>query len=124
MPTTTAGSTAPGRGWVLVLALAVGQLVSWGTTFYTFPLVIDPMTAELGWQRTTAYMAPALGLVMQAILRSAGGFLDAKAWRARLHDHRFVRGRGLHPGVVRRQRAMAASGRLGRHGHGAGFRPL
>jgi MFS family permease len=74
MPTTTVGSTAPSRGWVLVLALAVGQLISWGTTFYSFPLVIDPMTAELGWQRTTAYMAPAFGLVMQAFCAPLAGF--------------------------------------------------
>lgn len=74
MATTTAGSAAPGRGWVLVLALAIGQLISWGTTFYTFPLVIDPMIGELGWARTTAYMAPAFGLIAQAICAPLAGF--------------------------------------------------
>lgn len=57
---------AAGRDRALVLALALGQLVSWGTTFYTFPLVLGPMTAELGWDRTAAYAAPTLGLLVQA----------------------------------------------------------
>jgi MFS family permease len=74
MATTTAGSAGPERGWVLVLALAIGQLISWGTTFYTFPLVIDPMIGELGWARTTAYMAPAFGLIAQAICAPLAGF--------------------------------------------------
>ncbi|HEY7687076.1 MAG TPA: hypothetical protein VH835_00200, partial [Dongiaceae bacterium] len=41
---------SPG-GWPLVLALAVAQLVSWGTVFYSFSVILLPMEAELGWSR-------------------------------------------------------------------------
>ncbi len=50
-------------GWLLVAALSVAQLVSWGTVFYGFPLFVVPMEAELGWSRGTLNGALSLGLL-------------------------------------------------------------
>lgn len=44
----------PGRlyyGWVILLALAFGQITSWGILYYGFSVFVGPMEAELGWSR-------------------------------------------------------------------------
>jgi hypothetical protein len=38
--------------WAFVSALSMGQLVSFGTIFYAFALLIDPMSRELGWGKS------------------------------------------------------------------------
>ncbi len=37
-----------------VLLLALGQLVSWGSLYYSFAVIAPPMGAELGWSRSAA----------------------------------------------------------------------
>jgi MFS family permease len=49
--------------WAFVCALSTAVLVSYGTIFYAFALVIEPMERELGWSKTglTAAFSLALG---------------------------------------------------------------
>src|ERR687889_2655431 len=49
--------------WAFVCALSTAVLISYGTIFYAFALVIDPMERELGWSKTglTAAFSLALG---------------------------------------------------------------
>jgi predicted MFS family arabinose efflux permease len=43
--------------------LGVGQIASWGTLFYSFPLVAVPMSADLGASKLDVYGAASLGLI-------------------------------------------------------------
>jgi predicted MFS family arabinose efflux permease len=50
--------------WRLVCLLSVGQLVSWGTFYYSFSLFVEPMERELGWSRTDLTLALSGGLLV------------------------------------------------------------
>jgi len=50
--------------WRLVWLLSVGQLVSWGTFYYSFSLFVEPMERELGWSRTDLTLALSGGLLV------------------------------------------------------------
>ena len=51
----------------LVGALAVAQLVSWGSMYYGFSLFILPMERELGWSRTAMHGALSVGLLVSGL---------------------------------------------------------
>src|SRR5206468_4593063 len=53
--------------WTLVLALALAQLVAWGTLFYAFAIIMTPMGAELGWSKATMNGALSVGLGVTGI---------------------------------------------------------
>jgi hypothetical protein len=44
------------------LALALAQLVAWGTLFYAFAILMGPMGAELGWSKASMNGALSVGL--------------------------------------------------------------
>jgi MFS family permease len=71
------------NGWALVWALAVAQLVSWGSLYYSFSLFVVPMEAELGWSRTTLNGALSLGLLVAGLLAyPVGAWIDRHGGRA------------------------------------------
>jgi len=47
--------------------LAIAQLVSWGTLYYSFPLFVGPMLEELGWPVAAANGALTLGLLVTGL---------------------------------------------------------
>ena len=47
--------------------LAIAQVVSWGTLFYSFPLFVGPMIAELHWPVAAANGALTLGLLVTGL---------------------------------------------------------
>ena len=51
-------------GWRLIGALGVTQIVSWGSLYYAFPLLLAPIEQELGWQRTSVVGAFSLSLLI------------------------------------------------------------
>jgi sugar phosphate permease len=51
------------RSWILVAALAIAQICSWGSIYYSFSLFVVPMERELGWDRTEINGAIAIGLL-------------------------------------------------------------
>lgn len=73
--TTPAGRTLvagwwPGRlyyGWVILLALAFGQITSWGILYYGFSVTIAPMQAELGWSRAALTGGFSLALLVSGV---------------------------------------------------------
>jgi predicted MFS family arabinose efflux permease len=72
----------PSGGWPLVLALAVAQLVSWGTAYYSFSLLILPMEAELGWSRSAINGALSFGLLIAGLCAyGAGSWIDRHGGR-------------------------------------------
>ncbi|HEV2681807.1 MAG TPA: MFS transporter, partial [Rhodanobacter sp.] len=45
-------------------ALAIAQLVSWGSVYYAFSLFVVPMERAMGWSRTDTNAALSLGLLV------------------------------------------------------------
>ena len=52
------------RPSTILWMLSLGQLVSWGLVYYTFPLFVVPMTEELGWSRSSMFGALSAGLLV------------------------------------------------------------
>ncbi len=71
-----------GDGWPLIGALAVAQLVSWGTIYYGFSLFVVPMAGELGWSRTAINGALSLGLLVSGVAAyPVGAWIDRHGGR-------------------------------------------
>jgi predicted MFS family arabinose efflux permease len=85
----TAGHPAPttqgersGGGWFLVWALAIAQLVSWGSIYYGFSLFVVPMETDLGWSRTAINGALSFGLLTSGLFAyPAGAWIDRHGGR-------------------------------------------
>ncbi|HYD68888.1 MFS transporter, partial [Azospirillum sp.] len=80
----------PGPGWGrrwsrrrFVAALGVGQIVAWGTLYYSFPLLAGPMAAEFGVGKPAVYGAATLGLVVAGLAAyPVGAAIDRGRGRA------------------------------------------
>jgi MFS family permease len=57
---------APGRT-LFISALGVGQICSWGSLYYAFPLIAEQIERETGWARTSLYGAATVGLLFAAL---------------------------------------------------------
>jgi len=55
------------NGNVATWALAVAQLVSWGSIYYAFSLFVVPMEQSMGWSRTETNAALSVGLLMSGV---------------------------------------------------------
>lgn len=56
------------RAPLLAPLLGLGQICSWGTLYYSFPLIVLRMEAELGWSKSELYAGATIGLAMTALL--------------------------------------------------------
>ncbi|MCC7275047.1 MAG: MFS transporter [Alphaproteobacteria bacterium] len=63
---TGSGRRPVGRPW-FIAGLGVGQIVSWGSLYYSFPLIAEAMGAELGYGKSQIYGATTLGLLIAAV---------------------------------------------------------
>lgn len=69
-------------GWVIALALAVTETVSYGVMFYAFSVFITPMEAELGWSRAQLTGAFSLSLLITGLVGVPVGYwLDKRGGR-------------------------------------------
>ena len=50
----------------LVLWLSLAQLITWGSVFYTFALLLEPVERELGLTRAQSSLAFSLALLAEA----------------------------------------------------------
>lgn len=50
-----------------IVGLGIGQIVSWGTLYYAFPLIAQPMAAELGFSRSATYLAISIALLAASL---------------------------------------------------------
>jgi MFS family permease len=55
------------RPATILWMLSLGQLISWGLVYYTFPLFVVPMTQELGWSRSAMFGALSAGLLVAGL---------------------------------------------------------
>jgi MFS family permease len=51
----------------LLLCIAIGQAIGWGTLFSVFPLFVAPMEAELGWSRSEINAGLTLSLLASGL---------------------------------------------------------
>lgn len=51
-----------------ISGLGVAQIASWGSLYYSFPLIATAMEADLGWDKTALYGAATLGALLSAVL--------------------------------------------------------
>jgi MFS family permease len=66
-----------GRGTVATWALAVAQLVSWGSIYYAFSLFVVPMESAMGWSRTATNAALSVGLLISGLAAyPVGNWID------------------------------------------------
>ena len=62
--TLTDGVLAPARHHLFISGLGIGQIICWGTLFYAFPLLAEPMSTELGIDKPQIYGAATFGLLL------------------------------------------------------------
>ncbi len=81
---TEAPPSAPRRGRRrFIAALGVGQIVSWGTLYYSFPLLAEPMAREFGLDKPAVYGAATVGLVVAGLAAyPVGAAIDRGRGRA------------------------------------------
>jgi predicted MFS family arabinose efflux permease len=60
-------AAAPASRALFITGLGIGQIVSWGTLYYSFPLIVEPMGRDLGYSRPALYGAATLGILVAAL---------------------------------------------------------
>ncbi len=78
------------RPTTILWVLSLGQLVTWGLVYYTFPLFVGPMEQELGWSRDSLYGALSSGLLVAGLCSIPVG-----AWIDRGHGRLLMTGGSL-----------------------------
>ena len=69
---------APRRLHTFSLCLSLPQLISWGSLFYTFSLLMGPLEAELGLSRAQSSLAFSLALLAEGVgAYAVGRWIDA-----------------------------------------------
>ena len=69
-------------GWVIVLALACTETISWGVLYYTFAVLMPSIEAELGWSRVAMTGAFSLALLLAGLAAPLfGRWLDRRGAR-------------------------------------------
>jgi MFS family permease len=59
----------------VIWALGVTQIVSWGSLYYAFPLLLGPIEEELGWHRASVVGAFSLSLLVAGVVAFPVGVL-------------------------------------------------
>ena len=78
------------RPATILWMLSLGQLISWGLVYYTFPLFVVPMTEDLRWSRSSMFGALSAGLLVAGLCSIPVG-----AWIDRGHGRKLMTGGSL-----------------------------
>jgi MFS family permease len=89
-----------GQAWrkrpsTILWMLSIGQLISWGLVYYTFPLFVAPMSQELGWSRSALFGALSAGLLVAGL-----SSIPVGAWIDRGHGRVLMTGGSLLAAVL------------------------
>lgn len=63
----------PAAGWPLVVALGITQIIAWGSIYYGFALLLDPLRQALAADRTTIVGAFSAALLVSGVLATVVG---------------------------------------------------
>jgi MFS family permease len=80
----------PGHDRRLVVWLSLAQLITWGSVFYTFALLLEPVERELGLTRAQSSLAFSLALLAEGVLSYPVG-----RWIDRGHERAVMTGGSL-----------------------------
>jgi MFS family permease len=70
-------------GWVMLGAVSITEVVSWGILYYAFTVFVTPMQTELGWSRVSLTGAYSLALLCAGLAAvPVGRWLDRHGPRA------------------------------------------
>lgn len=83
------------RPSTILWMLSLGQLITWGLVYYTFPLFVAPMEKELGWSRNELFGALSGGLLVAGLCSIPVG-----AWIDRGHGRILMTGGSLLAAVL------------------------
>lgn len=75
---TSALPKLPAHPHRLVLALGIGQIFAWGTSFYLLSVIAKPLSDDLGWSTSTSFAGLTLAFVSAGICAPAVGLLIEK----------------------------------------------
>ena len=78
----------------LVWRLSVAQLISWGSIFYMFSLVLEPLERDLGLSRAEVSLAFSLGLLAEGLMAYPVG-----RWIDRGHERIVMTGGSVLAGI-------------------------
>ena len=78
------------RPVTILWMLSLGQLISWGLVYYTFPLFVGPMGEDLGWSRSGMFGALSAGLMVAGL-----SSIPVGAWIDRGHGRKLMTGGSL-----------------------------
>ncbi len=94
---TGAGAPPPWRKRpaTILWLLSIGQLISWGLIYYTFPLFVVPMEQELGWSRNELFGALSIGLMVAGL-----SSIPVGAWIDRGHGRLLMTGGSIMAAVL------------------------
>lgn len=72
-----------GRIWPFLSALGLGQVCSWGSLYYSFPLIAEAMGRDMGWSKPDLYAPATVGLILAALIAyPVGSLIDRGHGRA------------------------------------------
>ncbi len=96
----TPSRAATGQPWrkrpsTILWVLSLGQLITWGLVYYTFPLFVVPMEKDLGWSRNEMFGALSGGLLVAGLCSIPVG-----AWIDRGHGRWLMTGGSLLAAVL------------------------
>jgi MFS family permease len=83
------------RPSTILWVLSLGQLITWGLVYYTFPLFVVPMETELGWSRNEMFGALSAGLLVAGLCSIPVG-----AWIDRGHGRLLMTGGSVLAGLL------------------------
>ncbi len=51
-----------------ITGLGIAQICSWGSLYYSFPLIAAAMETDLGWSKTELYLGATIGILLSALV--------------------------------------------------------
>ena len=67
MSADASGAPRGAAAFWFIAGLGIGQIISWGTLYYSFPLIAEPMGRELGHEKPAIYGALTFGLLAASL---------------------------------------------------------
>jgi predicted MFS family arabinose efflux permease len=63
------GHAARARGGrrLFITGLGIGQICSWGSLYYAYPMIAEAMESDLGWSKPVLYGAVTIGLLLSGL---------------------------------------------------------
>ena len=79
-------------GWLMLIAVAIAQVVSWGILYYGFSVFVPPVRRELGWSLPATTGALSLSLACSGLVAPlVGRWVDAHGPRLLMRSARAQR---------------------------------